>query len=81
MHNKLMVMDNAVAIVGGRNMSDPYFEVHPEFNFRDLGHRRGRPGGARPLFRIRPFLERPLVGSDSGARGPARTPRRTCRRH
>ena len=36
MHNKLMVMDNAVAIVGGRNMSDPYFEVHPEFNFRDL---------------------------------------------
>src|SRR6185436_8313935 len=36
MHNKLMVMDNAMAIVGGRNMSDPYFEVHPEFNFRDL---------------------------------------------
>ena len=36
MHNKLMVMDNAVAIVGGRNMSDPYFEVHPEFNYRDL---------------------------------------------
>jgi putative cardiolipin synthase len=31
-----MVMDNAMAIVGGRNMSDPYFEVHPEFNFRDL---------------------------------------------
>jgi putative cardiolipin synthase len=25
MHNKLMVMDNAIAIVGGRNMSDPYF--------------------------------------------------------
>jgi len=36
MHNKLMVMDNAVAIVGGRNMSDAYFEVDPEFNFRDL---------------------------------------------
>ena len=36
MHNKLMVMDNAMAIVGGRNMSDPYFEVHREFNFRDL---------------------------------------------
>jgi putative cardiolipin synthase len=36
MHNKLMVMDNTVAIVGGRNMSDPYFEVHPQFNFRDL---------------------------------------------
>jgi cardiolipin synthase C len=36
MHNKLMVMDNALAIVGGRNMSDPYFEVDPRANFRDL---------------------------------------------
>src|SRR5262245_8580764 len=36
MHNKLMVMDNAVAIVGGRNMADPYFEVDATSNFRDL---------------------------------------------
>ncbi len=36
MHNKLMVLDNALAIVGGRNMSDHYFEVDPMFNFRDL---------------------------------------------
>ena len=36
MHNKLMVMDNALAIVGGRNMSDAYFEVDPKANFRDL---------------------------------------------
>jgi putative cardiolipin synthase len=36
MHNKLMVVDNAVAIVGGRNMSDPYFGVNPTQNFRDL---------------------------------------------
>jgi putative cardiolipin synthase len=36
MHNKLMVVDNAVAIVGGRNMSDPYFGVHAEQSFRDL---------------------------------------------
>jgi putative cardiolipin synthase len=36
MHNKLMVMDNTLAIVGGRNMSDPYFEVDPSANFRDL---------------------------------------------
>ena len=36
MHNKLMVVDNAVAIVGGRNMSDPYFGVHPGQSFRDL---------------------------------------------
>ena len=36
MHNKLIVLDNALAIVGGRNMSDHYFEVDPVFNFRDL---------------------------------------------
>jgi len=36
MHNKLMVMDNAVAITGGRNISDPYFEVDLLANFRDL---------------------------------------------
>jgi putative cardiolipin synthase len=36
MHNKLMVTDNALAIVGGRNMSDPYFEVDPRGHFRDL---------------------------------------------
>ena len=36
MHNKLMVMDNALAIVGGRNMSNPYFEVDAKANFRDL---------------------------------------------
>jgi putative cardiolipin synthase len=36
MHNKLMVMDNALAVVGGRNMGDAYFEVDPRANFRDL---------------------------------------------
>jgi putative cardiolipin synthase len=36
MHNKLMVMDNALAIVGGRNVGDHYFQVHTEANFRDL---------------------------------------------
>ena len=36
MHNKLMVMDNAVAIVGGRNIGDHYFDVATDANFRDL---------------------------------------------
>jgi putative cardiolipin synthase len=36
MHNKIMVMDNALAIVGGRNIGDHYFGVHTEANFRDL---------------------------------------------
>jgi putative cardiolipin synthase len=35
-HNKLMVADNAIAIVGGRNIADHYFGVHGESNYRDL---------------------------------------------
>ena len=36
MHNKIMVADNAVAIVGGRNIGNHYFEVATDANFRDL---------------------------------------------
>jgi putative cardiolipin synthase len=36
MHNKAMVVDNRVAIVGGRNLADEYFGLHGEANFRDM---------------------------------------------
>ena len=36
MHNKIMVIDNAVAIVGGRNIGNHYFGVATDANFRDL---------------------------------------------
>lgn len=36
MHNKIMVMDNSFAIVGGRNIGDHYFSVNSDTNFRDL---------------------------------------------
>ena len=36
MHNKLLVADNAVAIVGGRNIGNHYFGVATDANFRDL---------------------------------------------
>lgn len=36
MHNKLMVVDNTAAIVGGRNLADEYFGAHDAANFRDL---------------------------------------------
>ena len=35
MHNKLMVVDNAIALIGGRNISDPYFEVDPKSQIAD----------------------------------------------
>lgn len=36
MHNKVMVVDNRVAIVGGRNIATHYFGYHPKDNFRDM---------------------------------------------
>ena len=36
MHNKLMVADNAAAIVGGRNIGDIYYGVNTAHNYRDL---------------------------------------------
>jgi cardiolipin synthase C len=36
MHNKLLVVDNTVAIVGGRNIGDVYFGVRADHNYRDL---------------------------------------------
>ena len=36
MHNKAMIVDNRVAIVGGRNLADEYFGLHAVANFRDM---------------------------------------------
>ncbi len=35
MHNKLMIADHAVALTGGRNIGDQYFQVDPESQFGD----------------------------------------------
>lgn len=36
MHNKLFIVDNALAVVGGRNIGDVYFGVKPDVNYQDL---------------------------------------------
>jgi putative cardiolipin synthase len=36
MHNKLYVADGEAALLGGRNLGDEYFAVHPDLDFRDL---------------------------------------------
>ncbi|EKE68497.1 phospholipase D/transphosphatidylase [Gallaecimonas xiamenensis 3-C-1] len=36
MHNKAWIADNRVAIVGGRNIGDQYFDQAKDSNFRDL---------------------------------------------
>ena len=35
MHNKLMVVDNAISLLGGRNIGDEYFQVDPDSQFGD----------------------------------------------
>ncbi|MEE4174825.1 MAG: phospholipase D family protein [Xanthomonadales bacterium] len=47
MHNKAMIVDGRVAIVGGRNLADEYFGLHGEANFRDLELIVGGPVVAR----------------------------------
>lgn len=36
MHNKAFIVDNAIAIVGGRNMANEYFELNRSFEFADF---------------------------------------------
>ncbi len=35
MHNKLVVVDNAIALVGGRNIGDQYFQIDPDSQMAD----------------------------------------------
>ena len=35
MHNKALISDNQLAIVGGRNIGDEYFDARPDGNFKD----------------------------------------------
>lgn len=36
MHNKSFIIDNNVAVIGGRNIGDPYFDASSDTHFRDL---------------------------------------------
>jgi len=35
MHNKLMVVDNSIALIGGRNIGDQYFQIDPQSQVAD----------------------------------------------
>ncbi|MBT8447851.1 MAG: phospholipase D family protein, partial [Gammaproteobacteria bacterium] len=43
MHNKAMIVDNRVAIVGGRNLANEYFGLNDGPNFRDMELLLGGP--------------------------------------
>ena len=64
MHNKAFIADNAVAVVGGRNISDGYFGGRSGGQFPRPGYGGGRPGRGRYLGQLRPLLEQRMGGSD-----------------
>jgi len=35
MHDKLLVVDNSIALIGGRNIGDQYFQIDPDSQFAD----------------------------------------------
>lgn len=43
MHNKLWLTDSSLAIVGGRNLGDEYFDAEPYLNFTDIDLLAGGP--------------------------------------
>ena len=57
MHNKLFVMDNAVGIVGGRNIADVYFGVRTEHNYRGSRCYERRSDRQRVIDELRSVLE------------------------
>ncbi len=36
MHNKALIADNQLSIIGGRNIGDEYFDARPDTNFEDM---------------------------------------------
>ena len=67
MHNKSFTADGQVAIVGGRNIGDEYFEAHAAMNFADLDVAVIGPVVKEVSDAIRPLLESPGVDSDRRA--------------
>ena len=57
MHNKSWIVDNRIAIVGGRNLGDEYFGASDEINFVDLDFAHGGPDRARRVGVVRSLLE------------------------
>lgn len=61
MHNKMLTADGLMAVVGGRNVGDEYFDANPNVNFADLDLLVGGPvvdelGGCFDRYWNSPFV-------------------------
>ncbi|MEY3251372.1 MAG: Major cardiolipin synthase ClsA [Pseudomonadota bacterium] len=82
-HRKLLVVDRSVAIVGGRNIGDDYFDLSPRYNFLDSDLSIAGPVAAAisdsfELYWASDWVARPATAADdeptaqrAGLLGPA----------
>ncbi len=64
MHNKLMVVDNAAALVGGRNIGNQYFQIDAEEQYAD-----------NDIFAVGPIVERLSASFDEFWNHPLSIPK------
>jgi putative cardiolipin synthase len=70
MHNKLLVADNQVAVLGGRNIGDEYFGMNEAFNFHDLDFIGVGPVARQASTVFDNFWNSDMVASASALRPP-----------
>jgi len=63
MHNKVLVADGQLALLGGRNVSNHYFEGPSESNFRDIELLAAGPAAAQAASSFDAFWNSPMVGA------------------
>ena len=61
MHNKTFVVDGRVAITGGRNLADEYFDYDQDYNFRDRDVLLVGPGAQSVQASFEMFWAHPLA--------------------
>ena len=69
MHNKTFVVDGRVAITGGRNLADEYFDYDQDYNFRDRDVLLVGPGARSVRASFEMFWAHPLAVEMPGLMG------------
>lgn len=63
MHNKALIVDGILAVTGGRNLADEYFDFHHGFNFRDRDIMVAGPVAVEMQSAFQTYWESPLSRS------------------
>ena len=80
MHNKSFIVDNKVAIIGGRNIADDYFDASEDNNYRDLDLLAMGRWWSRPRSAFDCLLERRGAAAGLGMATAAAMPEATCQK-